>query len=599
VPDFIDKNSFLNRAFFADSRDNIWVKTVNGNYIINTERDSIIHFSSAEGLLDTVVYSLNEYDHHIYAGTKTGVSIIAPPLSGKQKWHVRSFGKESGIEKLVNTQQSDIVTKGGEFLRGDKGITFLKNPVLANDTLLTNITAINIFNEIKYFADKPELSGNDTLAEEKNTFYVKGQLPSNILFPENGEISFDSVAGPYHLPTNLRLPYNDNYLQFHFVQRSIAISNIVWYRYILEGIDKTWSDKTTNEFSQNYINLPPGHYTFRVISINNGTWSEPAELSFTITPPWWETWWAYAFYGICAIAAIYFIDRVRRKFVIVKERARTRERELAQAKEIEKAYTELKSTQAQLIQSEKMASLGELTAGIAHEIQNPLNFVNNFSEVNKELIDEAANANASGNQNEVKALLTTLRENQEKINLHGHRADSIVKGMLQHSRASTGQKEPTNINALADEYLRLAYHGLRAKDKSFNATLKTDFDPNIGPINIVRQDIGRVLLNLYNNAFYSVSAKKKHTLDGYEPIINVTTKKLSGKVIISVKDNGDGIPQKIIDKIFQPFFTTKPSGQGTGLGLSMSYDITKAHGGHIDVHTKEGEYAEFQVELPM
>jgi signal transduction histidine kinase len=266
---------------------------------------------------------------------------------------------------------------------------------------------------------------------------------------------------------------------------------------------------------------------------------------------------------------------------------------------VENALIELKSAQAQLIQSEKMASLGELTAGIAHEIQNPLNFVNNFSDVNKDLLSEMKDELEKGNLEEAKSIANNVIDNEEKINFHGQRADSIVKGMLQHSRASTGQKEPTNINALADEYLRIAYHGLRARDKSFNASIKTDFDQNIGTINIAAQDIGRVLLNLYNNAFYVVSAKKKQVLDGYEPTVNVTTKKLNGKVVISVKDNGNGIPQKVIDKIFQPFFTTKPAGQGTGLGLSLSYDVIKAHGGEIKVNTREGEGTEFIIQLPM
>jgi signal transduction histidine kinase len=269
-----------------------------------------------------------------------------------------------------------------------------------------------------------------------------------------------------------------------------------------------------------------------------------------------------------------------------------------QKEKAETALSELKSTQVQLIQSEKMASLGELTAGIAHEIQNPLNFVNNFSEVNQELIDEAGDAMDSGNLNEAKELLSSLRENQTKINFHGRRADAIVKGMLQHSRTSTGQKEPTNINILADEYLHIAYHGLRAKDRTFNATMKTDLDPNIGTVPIVPQDIGRVLLNLYNNAFYSVSEKKKRISSGYEPTVHLTTRKANGKVEISVRDNGIGIPQKVYDKIFQPFFTTKPTGEGTGLGLSLSYDSVKAHGGEIHATTKEGEYAEFVVALP-
>ena len=246
-----------------------------------------------------------------------------------------------------------------------------------------------------------------------------------------------------------------------------------------------------------------------------------------------------------------------------------------------------------------MASLGELTAGIAHEIQNPLNFVNNFSEVNKELIVEMKEEIDKGNLEEVREIATDIEDNEQKINHHGKRADAIVKGMLEHSRASTGQKEPTDINALADEYLRLSYHGLRAKDRDFNAEFKTDFDESVGKIEVVPQDIGRVLLNLINNAFYAVSEKKRQLNGTFEPTVTVSTKRTGVKVEIVVKDNGNGIPQIIVDKIFQPFFTTKPTGQGTGLGLSLSYDIIKAHGGELKVESKEGEGAEFIIELPM
>jgi signal transduction histidine kinase len=245
-----------------------------------------------------------------------------------------------------------------------------------------------------------------------------------------------------------------------------------------------------------------------------------------------------------------------------------------------------------------MASLGELTAGIAHEIQNPLNFVNNFSEVNKELLSEMNDEIDKGNLEEVKAISKSIIDNEEKISHHGKRADAIVKGMLQHSRANSGQKEPTDINALVDEYLRLAYHGLRAKDKTFNVTTRTDFDNSIGRINVVPQEIGRVILNLINNAFYAVDEKKKQTNDGYEPTVSISTKEVNGKVELKVGDNGNGIPQKALDKIFQPFFTTKPTGQGTGLGLSLSYDIVKAHGGELKVETKEGDGSEFVVQLP-
>jgi len=277
----------------------------------------------------------------------------------------------------------------------------------------------------------------------------------------------------------------------------------------------------------------------------------------------------------------------------------------AQKETVENTLQELKLTQSQLIQSEKMASLGELTAGIAHEIQNPLNFINNFSEVNEELLVEIKEELDKGNIDDAKAIANDAIENQQKILHHGKRADAIVKGMLQHSQKSKGQKEPTNINKLADEYLRLSYHGLLAKDKSFNATLKTDFDETISNINIIPQDIGRVLLNLYNNAFYAVSQKQKAESlkpkaqsNNYDPTITVSSKKMGDKVEIKVTDNGNGIPQKIIDKIFQPFFTTKPTGQGTGLGLSLAYDIVKAHGGELKVETKENEGCEFIIQLP-
>jgi signal transduction histidine kinase len=267
-------------------------------------------------------------------------------------------------------------------------------------------------------------------------------------------------------------------------------------------------------------------------------------------------------------------------------------------RKIEKAYTDLKSTQSQLIQSEKMASLGELTAGIAHEIQNPLNFVNNFSEVSKELLDEMIAELENDNKKDAIVIADDVKQNLDKILHHGKQADGIVKGMLQHSRISTGLKEPTDINKLADEYLRLAFHGLRAKDKSFNAILKTDYDNSIGTINIIPQEIGRVILNLITNAFYAVVEKKKQQLDDYEPAVSVNTIKINNEIEIRVKDNGNGIQPKVLDKIFQPFFTTKPTGQGTGLGLSLSYDIIKAHGGELMVETKEGEGAEFIIELP-
>jgi two-component system, NtrC family, sensor kinase len=268
-------------------------------------------------------------------------------------------------------------------------------------------------------------------------------------------------------------------------------------------------------------------------------------------------------------------------------------------KVLQTALSNLKSAQAQLIQSEKMASLGELTAGIAHEIQNPLNFVNNFSEVSNELSEEMNVELDRGNIEEAKSIAAAIKKNLEKINYHGKRADAIVKGMLQHSRTSTGLKEPTDINKLVDEYLRLAFHGFRAREKEFNPKLETDFDKSIGKVLVVPQDIGRVLLNLFNNGFYALNEKTKQIRDSFQPALIVSTKRIDNRMEIRVNDNGNGIPKNIVDKIFQPFFTTKPTGQGTGLGLSLSYDIVKAHGGEIKVKTKEGEFTELVIELPI
>jgi len=267
-------------------------------------------------------------------------------------------------------------------------------------------------------------------------------------------------------------------------------------------------------------------------------------------------------------------------------------------RDLEKTLSNLRATQSQLIQSEKMASLGELTAGIAHEIQNPLNFVNNFSELNRELLEELEQNMANGNTGDMAALTRDIRDNEEKILHHGRRADAIVKGMLQHSRSATGVKESTDLNALAEEYLRLAYHGLRARDMDFQAEISTQPDPNLPKIETIPQDIGRVLLNLINNAFQAVSEKKASAGPDYSPRVTVSTEATPDHVILRVTDNGPGIAPSIADKIFQPFFTTKPTGQGTGLGLSLSYEIVKAHGGTLTIDPSPETGASFIVSLP-
>jgi signal transduction histidine kinase/ligand-binding sensor domain-containing protein len=401
---------------------------------------------------------------------------------------------------------------------------------------------------------------------------------------------------------DLVLPFNQNNIGFNFAAIDYRAPESIKYSTMLEGYDNTWRI-ARGEKSSYYFNVPPGQYVYRIKAYNSdGTMGEKS-ITIHITPPWWKTWWAYGLYGVGFLALAWTTHRYQRQRVIRSEREKAQEKELAQAKEIEKAYTDLKATQALLIQSEKMASLGELTAGIAHEIQNPLNFVNNFSELNKELIeelkDEKAKEKSDRNEKLEEELVRDIAQNLEKIIHHGKRADAIVKGMLHHSRNSSGIHEPTDINALCDEYLRLSYHGLRAKDKTFNVTLKTSFGEGIGSVNVIPQDIGRVILNILNNAFYAVSDKKNQGTNGYEPTVSLSTKKSAGSVLISVKDNGNGIPEEVLGKIFQPFFTTKPTGQGTGLGLSLCYDIVKAHGGELKVETRVGNGTEFTIHLPI
>jgi signal transduction histidine kinase/ligand-binding sensor domain-containing protein len=401
----------------------------------------------------------------------------------------------------------------------------------------------------------------------------------------------------------ITLAHNQNKIAFHFVALHFANAEKNQYQYQLTGYDKDWviAGKERNAI---YTNLSPGSYTFKVKGANSdGVWNEKESvLNIVILPPWWQTWWAYVLYALLIGGAIWSYIQYRSKALRVENQL-LEEKVNHRTKELQQSLSDLKSTQTKLIQSEKMASLGELTAGIAHEIQNPLNFVNNFSEVNNELIDELNEELDKGNISEAKFISSDIKHNLEKITHHGKRADAIVKGMLQHSRTAGVTKEPTDINKLADEYLRLAYHGLRAKDNSFNATLNTDFDEQITKINIIPQDIGRVILNLITNAFYAVDEKKKSLAasaheTSYEPTVSISTKRIgSNKVEISIADNGNGIPEAIKEKIFQPFFTTKPTGKGTGLGLSLSYDIVKAHGGEISIKSTEGVGSEFIIVL--
>jgi len=577
--------------FLADKKGNMWIGTNKGIYIADMSNKTLTTFSTPQGLIGERVATLLQRGNKIYASTTRGITTITPPEEGivtNKKWGIESFGDEYGLTLTSPSYGlTDAISSDGDFLSGDYGVTVLD--LSKRDTFLPPafITGINVMDQPKIFKGRAHTVSNG--------------------------ITWDGVNGPYNLPENLQLPYNQNYVRFEYGTLNLAARDTTWYRYQLAGVDKNWSAETTATSSRNYFNVAPGKYTFEVISksSDNG-WSKPAVFSFTITPPWWQTWWAYILY-VVLFAGIIWGFVTYRSMQLVKEKrvlehkVQVRTEEVIQQKEeieaqrdnLEKSFKELKNAQTQLIQSEKMASLGELTAGIAHEIQNPLNFVNNFSEVNTELIDELNQEIDKGNYDEVKSIAGDIKENQLKISQHGKRADFIVKGMLLHSRNNSGERQLTNINVLADEFFKLSYHGLRAKDKNFNAEMTTRFAENLAAITVVQQDIGRVLLNLLNNAFYATNQKAKTAGGAYKPEVTVSTAFEDGQVIIKVKDNGVGIPDAIKEKIMQPFFTTKPTGEGTGLGLSLTYDmVVKGHNGSIKVESKEGEGSEFVISLP-
>jgi signal transduction histidine kinase/ligand-binding sensor domain-containing protein len=568
------------QCFYTDVKGVVWIGTNHGLYRYDQDNmdfdQSKLKRTDLEGGIESI---MGDSDGNLWM-TSTAYGLIRyTPEDGQRI----VFGKENGVypESMA----------GSSIYRGFDGNLLIGSAQMLEGYHEFNPDRISVSQDTsRLYFTALSLNGNDHVVGDGVNF-----------------------TGSIFNANSIYLAYDQNTFALRFTELDFRdeIDKRIYYQ--LEDYDSDWRLSYAEE-PVSYYQVPPGEYVFKIKAANSlsGRWSERT-LAITIAPPWWTTWWAYVLYGVTFLGGVFVVDRFQRKRIIEKERTLAKEKELEQAREIEKAYNELKQTQQQLIQSEKMASLGELTAGIAHEIQNPLNFVNNFSEVNKELADELEQEIDNGNYSGAKALAKDIKDNEEKINHHGKRADAIVKGMLQHSRSSSGQKEPTDINGLCDEYLRLSYHGLRAKDKSFNAKFETHLDPSLPKVNVVPQDIGRVVLNLINNAFYAVNEKMKREAAAvkgdsshvsplasqYEPTVTVTTKKLSDRIEIRVKDNGNGIPDSIKEKIFQPFFTTKPTGQGTGLGLSLSYDIVKAHGGELQLETIVGKGSKFVISFPL
>ncbi len=554
-----------------------------------------------------------------------GWRVVQYPIPGKDRLSVLSTAHHVLGGLMINTENPEQeIIQLKEALRIANQINHYDRQMVANMNLATAYLKINQPDSALYFANNAQLISKNDLAQQYkgnnaltlgNIYMVKGDKLQASKYYYEGLLSattqnnqtdiakinhrlvdfyiqankkdsalnyaienlkvVKSLGGIVDQKTNMGTAYEDLYLAYKLNYKEDSA-----YKY--QGLALTIKDSL---FKIRIKNLAD----FQKLSLGEAMRLENLEKEKIQTQSKIRIYGMLA--GLAVLSLIGFIlyrnNRQKQKANVV----------------LKTTLTNLKATQSQLIQSEKMASLGELTAGIAHEIQNPLNFVNNFSEVSNEMIQEIKEERKKSKEERDEVLENELLEdisnNLEKINHHGKRADSIVKGMLQHSRSSNGKKEPTNINLLADEYLRLAYHGLRAKDKSFNAELVTDFDESVGLLNVVPQDMGRVILNLITNAFYAVNEKQLLKIEGYEPTVSIATKKENNKIIISVTDNGNGIPKEIVDKVFHPFFTTKPTGLGTGLGLSLSYDIVKAHGGEIIVETKVDEGTTFAISLPL
>ena len=572
----------------------LWLATLNGIAILNLEENTLTNINEENGLIPAETYDLIERGNTMYSGSVDGLIPIEKSLAKVSNQGFYNYNEGFGFKSTDFLEGSAKFLKNGQFWTGVGNTSnefrlLVLDAAPQPDSLESSVFITNLF----VMDENPGFNENSSIdsLNNKTTSYAT-----------NYKMKWDSITYPYGLAEGLVLPFDQNSLSFSYASGDVLNREQLTYRFILDGEDEDWTYAANTTKTKNYYNLKPGNYTFKVAARGfTNTWSVPASLEFSINPPWWQTWWAYLLFTFIFGGAVWSFVAYRSRW-LQKENRVLEERVTHRTSQLNSKMDELKATQSQLIQSEKMASLGELTAGIAHEIQNPLNFVNNFSEVNTELIDEMEDEIKKGDYEEVLALSKDIKENQKKINHHGRRADAIVKGMLQHSRSSSSEKEPSNINAIADEYLRLAYHGLRAKDKSFNATLNTDFDKTIGNINIVPQDVGRVILNLITNAFHAVIEKnniEKGKVDSaFKPTIWVATKRIENTVHVSIRDNGNGVPDKVKDKIFQPFFTTKPSGQGTGLGLSLSYDIIKTHGGELLLETKQGEGTTFTITLP-
>jgi len=558
-------NNFIH-CITSDRSGKIWIGTYGGGlnaFAANTK--TFLRYTERDGLSNNVINGIvPDVNGHLWLSTNKGLNkFIFSSDSARGKNNVRTYDSQDGAQNKYNE---------GAFFKSKNGKIFFGG-----------VTGYNAF-----FSE--DIKDNPYQPPVVITRFYLFEKPH----------SMDTMITSKR---SVVLSYRQNFFSFEFAGLNYTYPEKNQYAYMMEGLDKTWNYCNNRRYAA-YTNIDPGEYTFRIIASNNdGVWNEQGTfLRITITPPFWKTWWFSLVAGIIVASSILFYIRFRTRTltnqnIVLEQKVTQRTSELKEKnEELVKTMDHLKSTQDQLIHSEKMASLGQLTAGIAHEIQNPLNFVNNFSKVSVELLDDLKQAPAE----EKMRITEDLKTNLEKISHHGERAERIVKGMLMHSRTGLSEKQPALLNKLIEDSLNLAYTGIRSNDNEFKCEVKTNFDTRITTLDIVPQDISRVMLNLINNAFYAMNEKRKKISEGYYPVLSLSTTLHKEDVSIKISDNGFGIPKEYKDKIFQPFFTTKPTGVGTGLGLSLSYDIiTKRHGGKIKSESREGEGTDFIITLPL
>jgi signal transduction histidine kinase/ligand-binding sensor domain-containing protein len=637
-------------SILEDKTGNLWFATQGGG-VSRFDGQSFSNFTKREGLGDDTVYDLLEdKDGNIFIGTNQGFTVIPAPVATLPFQEIRGsleyyntpngypvkdvnngifLDREGNIWAGNGSDKTGLVKFNYQALRKKqkkpdikiKNIRINEQPIswislqgsyLEDETSDRSKFSASITDEVRVF-------GRELSLEERKSHQK-----------EFSKIQFSDISRFENFPENLILPFSQNQITIDFGTDELVRPNLMEYRYILEGYNKSWSPVIKNSLAT-FGNITEGDYVFKVIARYIGPaeaegkeWSEEAVYRFSVLPPWHRTWWAYLIYLIILLVISRKVYVFQNSRTIRKERERIQQKELEQAKEIEKAYLDLKVTQAQLVQQEKLASLGQLTAGIAHEIKNPLNFVNNFSEVSIDMIEEAkeerSKSQESRDETLVDEILEDIKSNLVRIHQHGSRANSIVTSMLQHSRGGSGIIEPTDLNALIKEYVNLCFHGMRAGKKSINVDITLDLDPEIKEVPLIKEDFTRVVINLCNNAFDACAERSRSTMkekvlkteerrrkteDGnsenikYDPKLKVITSLKNGQVRIAFEDNGPGIPEEIRDKILQPFFTTKKGTEGTGLGLSITNDIIKAHGGELSVLSKAETGTKFIIQLPI